>query len=532
MGDYRGSARDETVDAVVIGAGHNGLVAAAVLADAGWDVIVLEQQFQPGGAVRSAELFPGFGTDLFSAFHPLALVSPALRTLDLADHGLRWTHAPTVLAHARTPQDAVALYPNPEVTADALGHHHPDDARTWLRLVAQWRTLREPLLASFLGPFPPIRDGMRLARTLGTPELVRFARFLALPAETMARELFRSEHARLLLLGNAMHADVATNAPVSGVTGYLLTMLAQDGGFPTPVGGASALTAALVARGAAAGAQLRTGVEVTGIEVGGGRVRAVRTAGGATIGARRAVIADVSAPALYARLLAPDVVPDRIRDDLSTFEWDNAVVKVNYALDKPIPWNSPELYGAGTVHLGADEHGMVRWGADLATGTLPRQPFMLFGQMTTADPSRSQAGTESAWAYTLLPRGVCDDAAAELLAQRMDAVIEAHAPGFGAALVGRKIQRPSDFDGADANLTNGARIGGTMQLHQQLIFRPMPGLGGPDTPVRGLFLGSSAIHPGGAVHGACGAAAARAALRQNGIRGLGRRRLFRAVAGY
>ncbi|WP_405163093.1 NAD(P)/FAD-dependent oxidoreductase [Nocardia sp. NBC_01499] len=514
-----------SVDAVVIGAGHNGLVAANLLADAGWDVLVLEQEPDFGGAVRSAELFDGFQTDLFSANYPLAPVSPVLRGLDLGDFGLRWAYAPTVLASARTPADGVGLYPDPQQTADELGRHHRADAKAWLELLAHWRRVRDPLLQIGIGGMHPIREAVRLLRAEGVPELTRLVRFLTLPADTMARELFRSEHARLLLLGNCGHGDLAVNAPLSGVTGWLLTMLAQDTGFPCPVGGAGELTKALVARARAAGAELRCNVTVSGLEVRAGRVSAVRTADGATIAVRRAVIANTSAPTLYRSLLPADAVPDRVQRDLRHFTPDSAVVKVNYAVSQPIPWLAPELRGAGTVHLGADERGLLRWGAELACGAIPARPFMLFGQMTTCDPTRSPTGTESAWAYTLMPHGVTDDDSAELLAKNIDAVIEAHAPGFANALVGRNVQRPSDMTAI------GTRIGGTMALHQQAIFRPLPGLGGPETCVRNLYLGSSAAHPGGAVHGACGAFAARAALRQNGIRGRARRRLYTVIAG-
>ncbi|QOW36543.1 NAD(P)/FAD-dependent oxidoreductase [Nocardia seriolae] len=512
-------------DAVVVGAGHNGLVAANLLADAGWEVLVLEQEPEFGGAVRSAELFDGFRSDLYSANHPMAVVSPVLRGLGLADHGLRWAHAPTVLAAARTPDDAVALYPDPQRTVDELGRHHRDDARTWLELLAQWRRLRDPLLEAGFGGRHPIRHTIRLVRDMGIPELTRLARFLTLPADTMARELFRSEQARLLLLGNCGHGDLAVNAPLSGATGWLLTMLAQDSGFPCPVGGASGLTDALVARARAGGVELRSGVEVSRLEIRDGRVTAVRTAGDETFTVRRAVIADTPAPALYGRLLPDDVVPPRVREDLRRFEPDSAVVKVNYAVSQEIPWNSPELRGAGTVHLGADEHGLIRWGAELACGAAPSRPFLLLGQMTTCDPTRSPAGTESAWAYTLMPRGVTDDSSADKLAAHIDAVIEAHAPGFGDALIGRNVQRPSDMTAI------GTRIGGTLALHQQAVFRSIPGLGGPETFVRGLYLGSSAAHPGGAVHGACGAYAARAALHRNGIRGRARRHLHAVISG-
>lgn len=516
----------ESVDAVVIGAGQNGLVAAAALADAGWDVVVLEAQPTPGGAVRSAELIPGFRSDLFSAFYPLAAASPAIRALDLASHGLRWSRAPLALGHARshTDDDAPVIHPDPAQTAADLERRQVDDGTSWLRLVAEWSRIKEPLLDTLFSPFPPLRGPRRLLHELGTAEALRLARFLMLPARRMSHELFHGDAARLLLLGNAMHADTPVDAPGSGVIGYLLTMLAQDVGYVVPVGGAGELAAAMARRAERGGAQVRCGEEVTSIEVRTGTANEVRTVGGTRLHARRAVIADVSAPALYTKLLPEDAVPGRVRDDIGNFDWDTPVVKVNYALDQHVPWRSPSLRGVGTVHLGADDNGLVRWMADLTTGVVPIHPFLLFGQMTTADPSRSPDGTESAWAYTHLPRGVTDDASADLLAKRVDAQLEAHAPGFVDRIVGRVVQRPSDLEASNANLVGGAVNGGTAQLHQQLIFRPIPGLARAETPVAGLYLGSSSAHPGGGVHGVCGLNAARAALGEQGMRGWVRRR--------
>lgn len=520
-----------SADAVVIGAGHNGLVAAALMADAGWDVVVLEAQPEPGGAVRSAERIPGYTSDLYSAFYPLSVASPVLAGLGLDDHGLRWTHAPAVVGHPRsaTDEDAPVIYREIDRTAAELARNHPDDGDNWLRLFELWQQVKEPLLASLFSPFPPLRGPVGLLRRLGTAEALRLVHRLVLPAGEMAKQLFAGDAARLLLLGNALHADVPVDAPGSGVMGLMLIMMAQDGGWPVPVGGAGQLTAALVRRAEAAGAQVYCAQPVDGIEVRDGRAVGVHTASGHTVAARRAVVADVSAPALYRELLPRTAVPPRVLDDLEHFTWDTPVLKINYALDAPIPWRSKNLADTGTVHLGADADGLVRWMADLNTRTVPEHPFMLFGQMTTADPSRSPAGTESAWAYTHLPRDVADDASADRLSGAVDRVLEEHAPGFTDRVVGKFIQRPSELTASDANLVYGAVNGGTAQLQQQLIFRPTPGFGRAETPIDGLFLGSAGAHPGGGVHGVCGRNAARAALASDGLTGWPRRRINQLV---
>ncbi len=521
----------QSADAVVIGAGHNGLVAAAMLADAGWDVMVLEAQPEPGGAVKSAELFPGYVSDLYSAFYPLSVASPALGALHLEDHGLRWTHAPAVVGHPRSADDddAPVIYHDIDRTAEELERRDRGDGDRWRALFDQWLSIKDGMLETLFAPFPPVRGPAHLLRKLGSAEALRLAHLMLLPAGVMADRLFTGESARLLLLGNAMHADVPIDAPGSGVMGYLLIMMAQDGGWPVPVGGAGQLTRALVNRARAAGAEVACGREVDAIQVSGGRAVAVRTVDGSTVRVRRAVIADTSAPRLYGGLLPPSAVPDAVTRELEHFVWDTPVLKINYALDAAVPWRSKSLQGVGTVHLGADHDGLVRWMADLNTATVPLHPFMLFGQMTTADPTRSPAGTESAWAYTHLPRGVADNASADQLSAAVDVVLERYAPGFGERVIGKTIQRPSDLEASDANLHTGAVNGGTSQLHQQLIFRPAPGFGRAETPVPNVFLGSAGATPGGGVHGVCGRNAARAALAGDGARGWPRRRLTRTV---
>lgn len=521
---------DSTAEAVVVGAGPNGLVAANALADAGWDVVLVEEQDEVGGAVRSAEVTaPGFTNDLFSAFYPLAAASPIIRDLGLDAHGLTWRHAPDVLAHALDDGRTAVLHRDAESTAAGLEAEAAGDGDAWLAMFAEWQRVRDPMLAALFTPFPPVAAGLRMVRRLGAADTLDFARLAVLPVRRLAAERFRGYGAKLLLTGNAMHADIPPDAAGSGVFGWLLAMLGQDVGFPVPQGGAGELAQALRRRAESLGVQVSTGTPVTEVHVAGGRAEGVRLADGTVVRARRAVLADVTAPALYRRLLSRQSLPARLLRDLDRFQWDNPTVKVNWALDRPIPWQNEAASGAGTVHLGVDDAGFVDFAADLAVGRAPQRPFLLFGQMTTADPTRSPAGTESAWAYTHLPAGRWTDQQVGEHVERMEQAVERVAPGWRSHQLARNVQSPADLEAADANLVDGAVNAGTSALHQQLVFRPVPGLGRPETPIPGLFLAGASAHPGGGVHGACGWNAARAALADQGVTAPLRRTLARTA---
>jgi phytoene dehydrogenase-like protein len=426
-------------DAVVIGAGHNGLVAANVLADAGWSVLVIEAADEPGGSVRSGELIePGFLHDRFSAFYPIAAASPVLRALGV---DVEWRHGPLVLAHPATDGSVAILARTPAETAAGLG---PDGPR-WLELMELWSRVEPALLHGMATPFPQIRSALQLA--------------LEPAALRLLHPGLRTELAQRLIKGNALHTDAPPGSPTGRAFGLLLSALGQRYGFPCVAGGAGKITDALVARAQGRDVEIECGRRLERLPQ-----------------ARRAVLAAIDIWEL-----------GRLTGRPSRVEPDPATVKIDWTLDGPVPWSVEEARRAPVVHLG-DEHS-----------------FVLFGQYSMADPSRSPAGKETAWAYS---HSLADP-------EVIQAQVERHAPGFGALVRGRHVER----------LPPGRVNLGTAKLKNELVLRGR--FGRPETGIPGVYLASASAHPGGGVHGSPGWIAAQAALSR-----AARRRARRGFASF
>lgn len=510
-------------DAVIIGAGPNGLVAANLLADEGWEVIVLEEAPEPGGAVRSGELVePGFTHDMFSAFYPFTLASPHIRKLELERWGVRWAWSRIAVAHPTRDGTCPAISSDIDETVASLDECAPGDGDAWRELYALWRRVRSGALGAFFAPFPPVRPVLGLLETLGPRELLRFARFSTLPVRQLGEEHFRADGGTRLLAGNALHADISPETALGGVFGWVLCSLAQDHGFPAVQGGAGEMTRALVRRLEASGGKVICGQRATAIECTGGRARAVLTPD-ERYPAARAVIADVGALQLYRELLSDAPVPAALLRDLEHFHYDNGTVKVDWTLDGPIPWQAERARAAGTVHVAEGVDALTRHAAEMSCRMIPSKPYLVLGQYGGFDSSRAPEGKDTAWAYTHVPQEIRGDAGGELIGrwderetelfvERIEEQVEGLAPGFRHLIRGRHVFTPPKFESVNRNLINGALNGGTAQLHQQLVFRPVPGLARAETPIDGLYLGSASIHPGGGVHGGPGANAAAAAL--------------------
>jgi len=519
------------VDAVVVGGGPNGLVAANLLADAGWQVLLLEAESTVGGAVRSdRDVAPDFVHDTCSSFYPLAAASPTIQALRLERYGLAWVHAPAVLANPLPGGRWAVLHRDREDTAAALDDHATGDGDAWMALCRQWDRVGEDVVGALLTPMPPVRHAARLLAKLPGSGGAGVVRTLLRPARSLCQEHFAGSAARMLVAGNALHADIPMDAPGSGLMGWLLVMLGQHHGFPVPRGGAGELSGALARRFEDHGGTIRCSQRVDRVLVENNRATGVVTSTGERVRARRAVVADVVAPRLYGDLVDWSHLPAGVRRDMSGFEWDPGTFKVDWALDGPVPWDPAPPSAPGTVHVADSLEDLATSQLQISNGAVPARPFLLMGQMTTTDATRSPRGTESVWAYTHVPHDVRADAGDggitgrwdesdnERMADRIQGRVEEHAPGFGARVRARRILAPHDLERLDENLVGGALNGGTSSLHQQALLRPKPGLGRAETPVRGLYLASASAHPGGGVHGACGSNAARAALFHDRLR--------------
>jgi phytoene dehydrogenase-like protein len=483
--------------AVVIGAGPNGLAAAIRLAEAGVDVTVLEAQDTPGGAVRSQELtLPGFLHDTFSSVYPAGAASPVFARMPLDRFGLRWVEPEVAYGHPFDGGRGIALYRDVDATAASLGGA---DGEAWREFVTPLNESFDAIRATMLGGFPPLGGPLKLLGALGPVGLAKFLQLVPSSAKGLGHRLFGGADARAWLYSSAGHGDTPPDKPGSAIAAVYLNLMGHAVGWPSPEGGAQRLTDALVGYLESLGGVVRCSSPVSRIAVEGGRVTGVEDVAADT------VVADVMPHALT-RMLE---LPAAYRSLLRRYKYGPGTLKVDWALDGPIPWEAPALRTAGTVHVGGGEQELLATMSG-AHGLVPERPFMLLGQQSLADPTRAPAGKHTAWAYTHgVPAALAAEQAAHV--ERMEAQVERFAPGFRERILARHALGPADLQARDANLVGGDVGGGSYRL-DQVVLRPIPSLSPYRTPVTGLYLGSAATFPGGAVHGVPGDAAARAAL--------------------
>ncbi len=481
-----------------------------MLARSGRKVLVLERHpTRAGGAVASEEAtLPGFVHDVGAAFFPFSRVSPAFAALDLEGAGVEWAKAPLQSCHPAPDGTAATLSTDDDETADSFGGA---DGDAWRRQMAWHRRVEPRLIDALLGPLPALRPLMRLLPV----DLLRFAAVALSSAAGFAARRFRSEAARRVLPGLGLHADVGPDDRFGAALGYMLATSAATTGNVVPVGGAGAITAALLRRLTDAGGEVRLGAEARRILLRDGRPVAVRLADGEEIPVRGPILADTDAVFLYQQLLVDARLSGRVRRRMDRFRRGWGTFKVDWALSGPVPWSHPDAARSAVVHAGDSVDDLRRFTAQVRAGDLPDHPYLVIGQQSLVDASRAPPGCHTLWAYSHVPSHLPEGwpARREAFADRVEARIEGLAPGFRERIRARRIVTPPDLEAFDPNLVGGDLGGGTNAWTNQLVFRPVFPYFRYATPVPGVYLCSSYAHPGGGVHGMCGFNAAHAALR-------------------
>jgi phytoene dehydrogenase-like protein len=466
------------LDAVVVGAGPNGMATAIELARAGCSVRVLEASDTVGGGSRTAEVtLPGFRHDVCSAIHPLGLASPFFRSVPLSDHGLEWIQPEAPLAHPMPDGSAAVLERSVDRTAAAFG----PDGPAYRGLMTPMTRSGEVILEQFLGPVKVPRHPFTLAR-FGLKALRSVAGLAG---------RFRTDPPRALFAGLAAHSMLRLNQSPTGAYALTFGMLAHLVGWPMAKGGSQAIVDAMASYLRELGGEIETGNRVASLD---------------ELPGARAVLLDVTPRQFLA--MAGDRVPRRYRRAMERFRYGPGVCKVDWALDGPIPWKADGVSGAGTVHVGGTIEELAASEDAVWRGEHAARPFVVLAQQTPFDPSRAPEGRHTAWAYCHVPNGSTVD-----MTERIEEQVERFAPGFRDRVLGRRTVVAADLERYNENYVGGDINGGLQDLGQ-LFSRPT-GLFSPyETAIDGVFLCSSSTPPGGGVHGMCGYHAARAALKK------------------
>jgi phytoene dehydrogenase-like protein len=370
------------------------------------------------------------------------------------------------------------------------------------------------LAEALLAPLPALGPALRL----GPLHLARMGiAGLSTPAG-FARRHFRAEAGRRVIPALALHVDLGPDDFAGAGLGLVLALLAAGSGFRVPLGGARAITAALLRRLEEAGGTLQLNSHADAIVVRGRRAVAVRTAAGDEIPVRRAVLADVTAPSLFLRLMPAPAVGGWVRRAARRFRFGWGTFKMDWALAGQVPWSAPEARESAVVHTGDSLDDLIAFTRQVRRGDLPANPYLVIGQQSLVDPSRAPPGRHTLWAYSRVPPTMPGGWARyrDHFADRIEERIEGLAPGFRGLIVGRSVQAPPDLEAMDENLVGGDLGGGSAHFDQQLFVRPVFPYFRHRTPVRGVYLASASAHPGAGVHGACGFNAARMALADGG----------------
>lgn len=532
-------------DAIIVGAGHNGLVSALYLARAGWKTVVLEKNERIGGAVMSGEITrPGFIHDLYSTNQNLFLASPVFRELqeDLKRHGLEYAvsdrpYCSVFPANGDSGQlRSVRVYKDPEKTLSLIRQHNPADAEGWSRLYDRYKTFQKALLPLYAQPLPSLKAALALGKalwTIGPRQVLEQAQIILSSTRELGERYFASRELRALFATWGMHLDFGPDVSGGGMFPFLETFADMEEGMAIAKGGASRMVEALAGLVREYGGEIRTGTEVTRVLQEQGRVTGVEVASGEQIRAGRAVIANVTPTVLFEKLLQPEQLPAAFQRKVEDYEYGPGTMMIHLALDGPVPWAAADAEDLGQfayVHIAPYVADLARTYEQALNGYLPDEPLLIVGQTSAVDASRAPEGKAVLWIQVrALPAVIKGDAAGELQASSWDQIkepyanrvlqkLDRYAPGIEERILERTVYSPADLEAHNPNLHGGDSLSGSHHLRQNFLWRPFPGWSTYKMPYQGLYMVGAATWPGAGTNATSGYLAAQQMLNPNATR--------------